>query len=452
MTGTRGRRRRDRTVAIEADGREENGSGLLLQDTSTELVPAGERAPVRRRAAADVVTTDGMRMSGSAARKLIDAVPANSRSARGTRWRAFTTWCAEQGWGTTEDGAVLSHLSDLGDRGHPATTLETHFGTLRAMRAVKNRPLGDAEIKACLQIIRHRAGEEADDPEVEPGPLQADGVDLDELRTMVRTLDRTTPRGKRDAAVLLIAWWMAGRASEPARLNLHDVTITTVEVTDEAERTVEHPALIVKIRRSKADQAARGQEVRILAPGEIEVCPIHALREWLDVLADDGQLSPGPLLRRIDRHGNIGAKAAGRHSKDPKRRGGITAETVSDIITATARAAELAPTPTTEERETAARDRRQARAAADAAPTVEEANAILKTWRASTRRARAAVRRITGHSMRRGCIQALLDAGAPPEAVALHSRHSLRSAAFDAYRRRKLTWKDNPTRAFSLAA
>ncbi|MFE4829956.1 integrase [Streptomyces sp. NPDC056672] len=423
--------------------------------TSSELVLATGRTPAvrrRRRAEPDILTAAGARISASAARKLGEAVPKNSRDARATRWRSYSRWCAAYDWRETEPNAVLSYLSDLGDRGHPSKTLEAHFGTLRAMRAIGDTALSSAEIKACQLVIRHRAGEEADDPLLEPGPLQADAVDLGELRLMVRTLDRTTPRGKRDAATLLIDYWMAGRASEPARLNLHDVKITTVKIEDASGEKTAHPALIIKIRRSKADQQARGQEVRILAPADAELCPIHALREWLDLLADDGQLTPGPLLRRIDRHGNIGARAAGRHTKDPLRRGGITADTVTDIITAAARAAELTPTPTPEERAVAAQTKQEALAAADAAPTAEEANAILKGWRSGVRAARAAVRRITGHSFRRGCIQALLDAGNPPELVALHSRHSLRSAAFDAYRKKKIPWNQNPTLSLGLAA
>ncbi|HWU07787.1 MAG TPA: hypothetical protein VN520_15615 [Streptomyces sp.] len=46
----------------------------------------------------------------------------------------------------------------------------------------------------------------------------------------------------------------------------------------------------------------------------------------------------------------------------------------------------------------------------------------------------------------------MLDAGNPPEAVAVHSRHSPRSTAFDAYHNRKLTWDQNPTAALGLAA
>ncbi|MGW6202219.1 hypothetical protein ACWF9B_00980 [Streptomyces sp. NPDC055089] len=422
--------------------------------SSTELVPTAP-APVRRRARAeaDLHLPGGGRITASAARRLREAVPRNSRSARDSRWAAYQDWCDTYGWDTAEPNSVLCFLDDLADRGHPATTLDAHFGTLRMLRSMHRTPLDKVEIKSCLAIVSQRRGEEADDPLVEPGPLQADGVDLNELRLMVRKLDRTTARGTRDAAVLLLDWWMAGRASEPARLNLHDITFTTVKVTDpHSQKKTQREALIVKIRRSKADQQARGQEVRILAPDDQELCPLHALREWLDVLADDGQLTPGPLLRRIDKHGNIGAKAAGRHTKDEKRRGGITADTVNDIVKTAARAAELTPAPTPEERAAEALAAREAKQAASAAATAEDSNAIMRTWRSARRAARSAARRITGHSMRRGCIQAMLDAGVPPEKVAVHSRHSPRSTAFDAYRRKKLTWNENPTASLGLVA
>ncbi|MGW7314697.1 integrase [Streptomyces sp. NPDC054865] len=423
--------------------------------TSTELVRAAGPAPTERRRAraeADVHLPGGGRITASAARRLKEAVPRSSRSARDSRWSAFQDWCDTYGWDTAEPNAVLCFLDDLADRGHPATTLDAHFGTLRMLRALHRTQLDKAEIKSCLAIISQRRGEEADDPLIEPGPLQADAVDLNELRLMVRKLDRTTVRGKRDAAVLLLDWWMAGRASEPARLNLHDVVFTTVKVTDrDTKKTTARPALIVKIRRSKADQQARGQEVRILAPDDQETCPLFALREWLDVLADDEQLTPGPLLRRIDKHGNIGAKAAGRKSLDEKRRGGITADTVNDIVKTAARAAKLTPTPTSEERAADALAAREAKEAAEQATTAEESNAIMKAWRSARRAARAAIRRITGHSMRRGCIQAMLDAGTPAEVVAVHSRHSPRSTAFDAYRKKTLSWSENPTAVLGLA-
>ncbi|WP_338933145.1 hypothetical protein WEB32_34105 [Streptomyces netropsis] len=128
----------------------------------------------------------------------------------------------------------------------------------------------------------------------------------------------------------------------------------------------------------------------------------------------------------------------GATPRDPNRRGGITTDTVNDIIKAAARAADLTPTPTPEELTAAAQTKQEAVAAADAAPTAEEANVIVKTWRTAKRAARAAVRRITGHRFRRRPIQAMPAAGNPPEVVAVYSRHSPRSSAFDAHRNNQI--------------
>lgn len=46
----------------------------------------------------------------------------------------------------------------------------------------------------------------------------------------------------------------------------------------------------------------------------------------------------------------------------------------------------------------------------------------------------------------------MLDRGVPPEAVALYSRHSLRSSAFDAYLQAEAPLEPAPTRSLRLAA
>ncbi|GAA3802069.1 hypothetical protein ACFS5L_40405 [Streptomyces phyllanthi] len=92
--------------------------------TSRELVPAAGPGPApavrrRRRAEPGLVSPAGERISASAAHKLTHAVPRSSRSARASRWRSYALWCATYDWAEDEPNAVLSYLSDLGDRGHP---------------------------------------------------------------------------------------------------------------------------------------------------------------------------------------------------------------------------------------------------------------------------------------------------------------------------------------------
>ncbi|MFJ9378864.1 hypothetical protein [Streptomyces sp. NPDC101455] len=79
----------------------------------------------------------------------------------------------------------------------------------------------------------------------------------------------------------------------------------------------------------------------------------------------------------------------------------------------------------------------------------------MKSWRSARRAARAAIRRIAERYMRRGSIQAMPDAGHTPESVTVHAQHSPRSTAFDAVRKKKLTWDqkpDTPTVTLGLAA
>ena len=73
-------------------------------------------------------------------------------------------------------------------------------------------------------------------------------------------LDRTSPRGIRDALVLVLDFFLAGRCNQPAGLNLHDVDELTVEILDtETGELVPTEALLVHIRVAKTDTSARGR-------------------------------------------------------------------------------------------------------------------------------------------------------------------------------------------------
>ncbi|MFG1874276.1 hypothetical protein ACGFIV_05510 [Sphaerisporangium sp. NPDC049003] len=178
-----------------------------------------------------VTTRPGRRLSASVARRVAKSIPVSSRTARAWRWQTYADWCTQAGFVTDEPGAVPSFLAHLADRGHPVGTLRAFAGTLRAMLALDQAPLDAEDLKYCERVIVGRAQEIADDPTAKPGPLQADPVTPEDLRAMVRALPATA-RGIRDRALLLLDWWMAGRCSEPAALNLQDVVITTAGQED----------------------------------------------------------------------------------------------------------------------------------------------------------------------------------------------------------------------------
>ncbi|MFI5748885.1 hypothetical protein ACIBBE_23820 [Streptomyces sp. NPDC051644] len=88
---------------------------------------------------------------------------------------------------------------------------------------------------------------------------------------MVRTLDRTTVRGKRDAIVMLVAWWMAAPAAEPARLNLHDAEITTVKLEDARSHVRERRSWATFAERTRVSSVTASQAVS--SPSDLPEAP-----------------------------------------------------------------------------------------------------------------------------------------------------------------------------------
>jgi integrase len=103
--------------------------------------------------------------------------------------------------------------------------------------------------------------------------------------------------GIRDRALLLVGFAGALRRSELVNVRAPDVTET-------------NEGLVIRIRRSKTDQEGKGRQVAIPYGSVPETCPVRACREWIAT----GQLTEGPLFRRIDRHGHVNDRALHRDS------------------------------------------------------------------------------------------------------------------------------------------
>jgi hypothetical protein len=63
--------------------------------------------------------------------------------------------------------------------------------------------------------------------------------------------------------------------------------------------------VVVTIRQSKTDQEGQGQEVGIPYGSSPKTCPVRALRAWLEAAG----ISSGPMFRRVDQWGHVGANA-----------------------------------------------------------------------------------------------------------------------------------------------
>jgi hypothetical protein len=111
------------------------------------------------------------------------------------------------------------------------------------------------------------------------------------LTNNLRTLIAGVPDsriGRRDAAMVLLGFAGGSRRSDLVALNLTDI-----EFCDDGARAT--------LRRSKTDQKGAGHVVGIPCRSNPQLCPVRTLTRWLDAAC----IADGPLLRGVDRHGNV---------------------------------------------------------------------------------------------------------------------------------------------------
>lgn len=128
-------------------------------------------------------------------------------------------------------------------------------------------------------------------------------LDVDDLLRIREACDRDTnrARGVRDWAVVSFGFGGAFRRSEIVARNHADLEF----VGD---------GLRVYLDRSKTDQFGRGAFVTIRPAKNPLLCPIRAVRAWLDLAP-----GPGPLFRAVNKHGRVLYRR-------------LHAQTVSDIV------------------------------------------------------------------------------------------------------------------------
>ncbi|MBL8926306.1 MAG: site-specific integrase [Pseudonocardia sp.] len=109
---------------------------------------------------------------------------------------------------------------------------------------------------------------------------------------MVDTLDRSKPIGLRDHALLLLGIVSFGRRSEVVSYTWEDVS----KVPE---------GLVLRLRKSKTDQDARGATIPVLYGAFPGTDPVRVLARWRELCERRG-ITSGPILRSVDRHGRIG--------------------------------------------------------------------------------------------------------------------------------------------------
>ncbi len=207
----------------------------------------------------------------------------------------FAGWCAlyQLSHLPASPRTVARYLSHLAETRRPLNGREQLSLTpswiqlqLAAIRlaheavGVRPAPTQELEVRLVMRGIRRTLGVA---PRSEAAPLS-----VAQLREMIAATPELTVRDVRDHSVLLLGFLGALRRSEIAGLDWEDVS----EVAS---------GLVVRIRRSKTDPEAKGQEIGIPKGTHQETDPVIALQRWRTL----GGHATGPLFRVIDRRERV---------------------------------------------------------------------------------------------------------------------------------------------------
>lgn len=299
------------------------------------------RTEIANRAQGPLATPGTRRALSAAAREAVAAGTADAtRAAYSRDWEAFIAWCATEGLASmpADPETLVEYLTALKDTPRPRTgrpyapsSLERALAAIRT--AHKAAGVQPPETKGARTVISgYKAALSQSDDDADRKHAQARRVDAAVpavLRKFVGALDRATLKGKRDAALLLLAHAIAGRASEMVSLN-----ISSVAFYDDEQRR----GMAVKVYRKKIK---KWQEPKVMYGSDPATCPVRAVQAYLAALAEEGR-TDGPLFVRLNRHGRIAPPMVrkGRTIGDPAGR--MTTDAAADIVQFAAKAADVA--------------------------------------------------------------------------------------------------------------
>lgn len=189
-----------------------------------------------------------------------------TRKAYAQAWRQWVRWSAGRGLMPfpAEAAAVCAYLTERADQGVSLATIDAACAAIGHQHRSHGLPdpIDQDAVRQVRRGLRRIIGTAPRRP--------ARPLSVADLRQIVTTIDRTTPRGIRDTALILVGFAGALRRSELAALTVDDI---------EAK-----PAgLLLHLRRSKTDPERRGQVVGIAHGQHALTDPIAALDAWLAV-------------------------------------------------------------------------------------------------------------------------------------------------------------------------
>ncbi|MGH7709436.1 MAG: site-specific integrase [Vulcanimicrobiaceae bacterium] len=212
-----------------------------------------------------------------------EALSLRTRQTYAEAWADFSDWCGVRELRTlpADPETLAGYLADAADRGRAIATIRKRAGAISRAHQLagfseSQNPARDARVRAALSGIARSNG---------TAQKKKDALTLERLRAALLALGsdegaRHALRVLRDRAVMLLGFAGAFRRAELAALDVADLRW-------------EQEGIVVTLRRSKTDQEGAGREVAVPRLAVESLCPVRALRAWLDAAA----IVSGPLFR-----------------------------------------------------------------------------------------------------------------------------------------------------------
>lgn len=248
-----------------------------------------------------------------AARDYVAAAKApNTRRAYRAQWAVFSAWCEAHGREPlpAAPATLALYLTDRARSGRKVATISLALSAIRAVHrdAGHADPAAVPEVYTVWEGIRRTHG---------TAQRRATPLTVETLRTILASFPSDSQRVVRDRALLLLGFAGAFRRSELVALDVSDLTFDPAR------------GVLVRVRRSKTDQAAEGADVAIPFASHADVCAVRTVRRWIET----ARITEGPLFRAVDRHGNLGQRLDGRDVarivKQTAARAGVEASLMS---------------------------------------------------------------------------------------------------------------------------
>jgi integrase len=205
----------------------------------------------------------------------------NTRRAYKGHWDRFVAFCEQRGARAlpASPGTVAVYAAFLARQGRKVSTIEQALAAIGAAHEAAGYDATNkaSAVKTVMQGIRRNLG---------VAPKRKQAITKDMLAALVSPLGKRT-KDLRDRALILVGFAGAFRRSELVSLRVEDV--------EQQER-----GLLVRVPRSKTDQEGQGQLKAIFYAREKALCPVRALREWLEASGID----EGYIFQSLTKAGN----------------------------------------------------------------------------------------------------------------------------------------------------